>query len=133
VVPSQAKSKVNRDLTLNLGARHRHVGARSLASPGEKIGSPADVRLRLRYGGPAGSSEFKKVQMRSLYKSTSVTHRSRAGESLTREVRWYPANRQAYRWSEQEKGWVYLGHTDSLDEAKHLAAADLYNARRRDN
>jgi len=66
----------------------------------------------------------------SGYKSTSVTHRSGTGPSLTREVRWYPANRQAYRWSEQEARWVYLGHTESLDEAKCLASIDLYNAHR---
>jgi hypothetical protein len=71
--------------------------------------------------------------MSSRYKSTSVTHKNRAGQKLTREVRWYPSNRQAYRWSEQEGQWVYLGHTDSLDEARHLAAADVYNAHRRDH
>jgi hypothetical protein len=75
----------------------------------------------------------EEVQMTSAYKSTSVTHRSRVGLDLTREVRWYPANRQAYRWSEQEARWVYLGHTDSLDEAKHLASIDMYETHRRDN
>jgi hypothetical protein len=69
--------------------------------------------------------------MRSGYKSTSVTHRSRAGLNFTREVRWYPANRQAYRWSEQEERWVYLGQTDSLDEAKHLASIDMHEVHRR--
>jgi hypothetical protein len=71
--------------------------------------------------------------MSSGYKSTSVTHRGRTGQPSTREVRWYPANRQAYRWSEQEARWIYLGHTDSLDEAKHLAAMDMHQAHRRDN
>jgi hypothetical protein len=75
----------------------------------------------------------REVQMSSGYKSISVTHRSRAGLSLTREVRWYPSNRQAYRWSEQEGRWVYLGHTDSLDEARYLASIDMFNAQRRDN
>jgi hypothetical protein len=71
--------------------------------------------------------------MSSEYKSTSVTHKSRAGLNLTREVRWYPSNRQAYRWSEQEARWVYLGHTDSLDEARHLASIDMYNAHQQEN
>ncbi len=71
--------------------------------------------------------------MSSGYKCTSVTHRDRAGQSLTREVRWYPSNRQAYRWGEQEAQWVYLGYADSLDEARHLAAADIYNAHRREH
>ena len=71
--------------------------------------------------------------MSSGYKSTSVTHKNRAGLNLTREVRWYPSNRQAYRWSEQEARWVYLGHTDSLDEARHLASIDMYNAHQQEN
>jgi hypothetical protein len=71
--------------------------------------------------------------MNSGYKSTSVTRRGRAGVNLSREVRWYPANRQAYRWSEQEARWIYLGHTDSLDEAKHLASLDMHEAYRRDD
>ena len=41
--------------------------------------------------------------MSSGYKSTSVTHKSRAGLNVTREVRWYPSNRQAYRWSASRK------------------------------
>jgi len=52
---------------------------------------------------------------------------------LIREVRWYPSNRQAYRWSEQEARWVYLGHTDSLDEARHLASIDMFNAHQQEN
>ena len=76
---------------------------------------------------------IEKVQMSAAYKSTSVTHRNRAGLTLTREVRWYRANRQAYRWSEQEARWVYLGHADSLAEAKHLASIDMHEAHRRDD
>jgi hypothetical protein len=96
-------------------------------------------RLRWRRQAICGLSTTKwklpnrEVQMSSGYKSISVTHRSRAGLSLTREVRWYPSNRQAYRWSEQEGRWVYLGHTDSLDEARYLASIDMFNAQRRDN
>jgi hypothetical protein len=71
--------------------------------------------------------------MSSEYKRTSITHTSRSGLNLTREVRWYPFNRQAYRWSEQEARWVYLGHADSLDEARFLASIDMYNAHRRGN
>jgi len=82
-----------------------------------------------RYARSAGPPN-RGVKVSSGYKSTSVTHRSGTGFSLTREVRWYPANRQAYRWSEQEARWVYLGHTESLDEAKCLASIDLYNAHR---
>jgi hypothetical protein len=72
----------------------------------------------------------REVWMSSEYKRTSITHTSRGGLNLTREVRWYPSNRQAYRWSEQEARWVYLGHADSLDEARFLASIDMYNARR---
>jgi hypothetical protein len=100
---------------------------------GENIVCVGDAMRYAGYCNKVESAEPGEVQMSSGYKSISVTHRSRAGLSLTREVRWYPSNRQAYRWSEQEGRWVYLGQTDSLDEARYLASIDMFNAQRRDN